>query len=627
MRLTLRTLLAWLDDTLPAAEVRQIGQLVSETPLAGELVERIHRVTRQRRLTVPPGTGPEGVDPNIVAGYIGDELPAEIVSEYEKRCLTSDVHLAEVASVHQILSLLGQKAKVPPEARQRMYHLVRGREATVAATPKPPSNSRKPVPRSAVAWTPEPLPQRSAIERFGPLAAVAALLVILCWSAYMSVGPTSPPSKTGAAGLAKATPKPAAKPAEVAPKAVPDRPAPRPDDRPAALTKLADETPQPETPDAAALPAGAEGVVGKGSFLLLRYSAMDRVWSRLAEGATLRDGDRIVNLAPSLAPVRVGTASLMLVGDTEVKVLAPAASSSRFELVRGQARVAGGETKESITVVCDSGAVTLAIPAGAVVGLERINRRVRSAAAPSPPILRVIAVEGSITVESGGATGVVEAGSALAAIAPNTLEPAAPIEPMPEWLADPNPTPASEERLKSLAKYLKPDRPLTTALIEAVDDPSPDVRADAIATVGAIGPLEVVVSTMSDKANQRSRKAAIAVLRDVARRDAESAKALRAALEKVNDSKEWVDIVEAMLVGYTPRDAADEELGETLVTLLKNDDVGTRELALETLQTIHGRGDALDYEPDRPLEGNGLKAWTDLVQGKGPRAAAAPKGR
>ena len=53
MRLTLRTLLAWLDDTLSPSEVREIGKQVAESPFAKELVERIHRVTRQRRLTVP----------------------------------------------------------------------------------------------------------------------------------------------------------------------------------------------------------------------------------------------------------------------------------------------------------------------------------------------------------------------------------------------------------------------------------------------------------------------------------------------------------------------------------------------------------------------------------------------
>src|ERR1700730_2125639 len=100
MRLTLRTLLAWLDDTLPPAEVRQIGHQVSDSPFAQELVERIHRVTRQRRLTVPTNTGADATDPNMVASYLDNELAADPVSDYEKKCLTSDVHLAEVASAH-----------------------------------------------------------------------------------------------------------------------------------------------------------------------------------------------------------------------------------------------------------------------------------------------------------------------------------------------------------------------------------------------------------------------------------------------------------------------------------------------------------------------------------------------
>src|SRR3569623_2122713 len=137
MRLTLRTLLAWLDDTLSPAEVKEVGQQVSESPLAQELADRIHRVTRQRRLTIPGQSGTEPTDPNTVASYLDNELPPEQVAEYEKRCLTSDVHLAEVASSHQILSLIGQKAKVPADARTHMYRLVRGREAMAHDAPRP----------------------------------------------------------------------------------------------------------------------------------------------------------------------------------------------------------------------------------------------------------------------------------------------------------------------------------------------------------------------------------------------------------------------------------------------------------------------------------------------------------
>ena len=81
MRLTLRTLLAWLDDMLPNQEVREIGQQVSESSFARELVERIRRVTRQRRLSVPVDDGQEVNDANRVAEYLDNVLSPEQVAE------------------------------------------------------------------------------------------------------------------------------------------------------------------------------------------------------------------------------------------------------------------------------------------------------------------------------------------------------------------------------------------------------------------------------------------------------------------------------------------------------------------------------------------------------------------
>jgi hypothetical protein len=130
MRLTLRTLLAYLDDTLPAAEIKSIGQKVAESDAAQELIARIKQVTRRRRLTTPPLTGPNArFDANDVAEYLDGELSAEKVVDLEKACRESDVHLAEVAACHQILTLvLGEPALVPPTAKERMYRLIQGRE-------------------------------------------------------------------------------------------------------------------------------------------------------------------------------------------------------------------------------------------------------------------------------------------------------------------------------------------------------------------------------------------------------------------------------------------------------------------------------------------------------------------
>ena len=123
MRLTLRTLLAYLDDTLEPHEIKEIGQKVAESDAAQELVARIKQITRRRRLTTPPSAGAgDKFDANAVAEYLDNELTTEQVAELEKTCLESDVHLAEVASCHQILTLvLGEPALVPPTARERMY--------------------------------------------------------------------------------------------------------------------------------------------------------------------------------------------------------------------------------------------------------------------------------------------------------------------------------------------------------------------------------------------------------------------------------------------------------------------------------------------------------------------------
>ena len=131
MRLTLRTLLAYLDDTLEPAQAREIGLKVAENPSAQELIDRIKKVTRRRGLATPP-SGKEGSasDPNTVAEYLSDALSAEQIAQLEQTCLDSDIHLAEVAACHQILTLVvSEQVRVPPTARQRMYQLVKGRES------------------------------------------------------------------------------------------------------------------------------------------------------------------------------------------------------------------------------------------------------------------------------------------------------------------------------------------------------------------------------------------------------------------------------------------------------------------------------------------------------------------
>lgn len=125
MRLTLRTLLAYLDDLLEPGQSREIGEKISESGYASALVDRIREVMRRRRLTAPDPKSPNsGLDTNSIAEYLDNTLDPDAVADVEKVCLDSDVHLAEVAASHQILTLvLGEPVDVPARTRERMYAL------------------------------------------------------------------------------------------------------------------------------------------------------------------------------------------------------------------------------------------------------------------------------------------------------------------------------------------------------------------------------------------------------------------------------------------------------------------------------------------------------------------------
>ena len=145
MRLTLRTLLAYLDDILPPAETKELGEKIAASPVASELVDRIRDVMRKRRLTAPdPDGSGGGIEPNLVAEYLDNVLSPERVADVERICLESDVNLAEAAASHQILTLvLGEPVEISSRLRERMYAL--GPQGTPLDLSNAPPPSKKVV--------------------------------------------------------------------------------------------------------------------------------------------------------------------------------------------------------------------------------------------------------------------------------------------------------------------------------------------------------------------------------------------------------------------------------------------------------------------------------------------------
>lgn len=161
MRLTLRTLLAYMDDVLDKSHAPEIGNKVNASTNATALVNRIREVVRRRRLLAPELAGPQsGLDPNTIAEYLDNTLDAETVADVEKVCLDSDMHLAEVAACHQVLTIvLGEPVEVPERTRERMYALGPSRHRMTAA-----ASSSETVDAQSTAASPHPEAERIPVR-------------------------------------------------------------------------------------------------------------------------------------------------------------------------------------------------------------------------------------------------------------------------------------------------------------------------------------------------------------------------------------------------------------------------------------------------------------------------------
>ncbi len=642
MRLTLRTLLAWLDDTLSPAEVHEIGKQVAESTFAQELKDRIHLVSRQRRLTIPPSDGPEATDPNLVAAYLDNELAPEHVADFEKVCLTSDVNLAEVASVHQILSLIGQKAKVPAEARHRMYNLVKGRETVAVDSPRAPKRTEPaPSTKSVKPWVAAPTPDRSSWDRYLIPLGVVALLMVLSWSAWMSISPTGSQARAYRRGQvalgptkAPAQPEPAP-PAGSSPAVVPTPEAPgsaeaaENDGVPKPLTETQVSAPDPGatalaragTPSPAdaekkaqprdELPAGAIGKVETSSGPLLRWNTERGEWERLNEQSPVKDRDRLLNLAPYRASLALGTARVELVGETELSVSTPSPDrEARFRLEGGRVVVHGGSANLPFAVQFADRTVLVAPSAGSSVGLERSDRRAQGSPLPSPSLLRIYSTGGEVALSVDNSKEMLPGSGSIAFEPPGRWTDKSD-KPAPSWVDDASPSPFDEQVGGQFLEFFRADRPIVSNLVEALDDDQKDVRRLAIVALGALGDLSMIVPVLSKEQDPSSRRAAATVLRDHQAHGPESAKRVQAQL--INDlGGEFAATTHKLLVGYTPLEAKEISTYSSLVKFLSSGDVGIRELALDNLQSLTGR-DTLDYDPDKP-EGKGLKAWRDLLR-------------
>ena len=627
MRLTLRTLLAWLDDTLEPSQVRDIGKQVAESPFAQELADRIHRVTRQRRLSVPSRSGPEATDPNIVASYLDNDLDADAVAEFEKKCLTSDVNLAEVASVHQILSLLGQKVQVPPEARNRMYQLVRGRE-TVATKPvetRRPS-APQPLTQPIAPWiAPEP-PKRTWMEQYG-LALACALLIMVCiFTAWRSliVPPATvvgiPPSaesvpsivaERSQAPVIEISPEPESTKANSAVgSGAPEKTTP-PTETVAADTSKGAQASMEAKSKAVAAPSGFSGMAEKSSGILLRYNTDKREWERLTEATPLNRSDRLLCLTPFRASITLGKIRITLVGETEVRILSGSTDAvPALELVQGRF-VVRQPAADTLRVVFSNRSVSLGLTSDNTVALERIEPRMYGQPVMRTQPIAICAIQGDLnyTIDNkqdelkDADVVLIDAGQ------PRIVTP----EKLPPWAVQLEPTPYEQQVGGQFLQMFHPGRPILAELVAAVEDERKEIKDMAVHAIKALGDLSLLMPLLSRDDDPAARRFTIDAIRSYMAAGVDAANRVRTQLDREFDDKLGAS-AQQMLIGYSPEDLAKGDVYQRLVSLMSPDQpkVGIRELALDSLRRITGRDD-LGYDPDHP-QGKGFDAWNDLLR-------------
>jgi len=192
MRLTLRTLLAYLDDRLPPANAREIGQKIANSPFTTDLVERIRDVKRRRRLADPGKTQPM-IEPNLIAEYLDDQLTPDLVARIEREILASDAMLAEVAATHEILGLLRDPVNVEPRLRDRLYGLDPSGKTSLVRALNAESSPGTAAAAPASAWKPLTTPKTSSKRMPVMVAGVLGLvwLVVLISDSTL-FGPKKP---------------------------------------------------------------------------------------------------------------------------------------------------------------------------------------------------------------------------------------------------------------------------------------------------------------------------------------------------------------------------------------------------------------------------------------------------
>lgn len=682
MRLTLRTLLAYMDDVLEPSQSKEIGTRVSESPAAASTVARIKEVVRRRRIAAPELTGSGSApDPNLVAEYLDNTLAPESVPALEKLCLDSDMHLAEAAATHQILTaVLGEPVEVPISTRERMYALVGHAppvEEPVPASPASPPSSDAAVAAPKYAHTTQ-LPTRPPMtpDYLKPtigrkvLLGVLAIALVGGWLTWvlrdqgvLSSGPveavadvddTQSDGPETALAEAPVTPEPATVPATesvkpdtalakvdtpaappqmpVEPVAVEPQPA-EPAPEVAAPAEVGLVPPAPPVPDVPAATPFPAALYSNPDGILISRDPQAGQWNVMPRRALIHAGDEIATPEPFRSELVIGNSTLevTLFGGTRLKVES-GKPDQLLSLVIDRGRIGlrrplASEDKEPLKI----GLSIRGLPAelsllelGTQCGLEvgqRAPQGRRADALLTSPEGGVSVVTGSVSVAWAGAQPLtVGADVGWAAWPqPQTAMKVGPLRAIPNWLSPEGISlTAADKKLHQLfEKEFAVDQPVGMSIPALVQDRREGISELATGTLGLVDDIPPLVKALQSE-HDKTRLLAIRSLRGWLPTDPNNNALLEMEVARIFPDEDVKDVID-LLWGFSMADARDETVSRRLLALMDHGELAIRELAHFHVALLTGRPYAHGYRPTLPdaARNAALMGWQNQIERNG----------
>jgi hypothetical protein len=653
MRLTLRTVLAYLEDALPPEDARRIGRMIGRSPAARRIVARIRKVVRRRRLIAvkPDSDSKKGMDANDMSEYLDNVLPEDKLERVERRCLKHDALLAEAAACHQILSrVLGEAPPVNEDARLRAYSAVGVLATTptniaVVGSPNQPVDAAKPGTNDAAPDLPIPtfaMPESSA-GRAALVTLVGLLFVALGLVLWRGLEPGPVVMADSRENEEAVQPKEKPAPAVVENKetplvvnakknepivvlntpepkkeALPPTPTPankEPNSKPPEAVDRKSPPPAPvpslaRAPDAKApVQKAADYTATSGVLCRLRKEGPER----LQTNSAVNVGDVLVNLEGWRSELKLISGDVIDLVDG-VKIAVRSGAKPVFEIRRGRMLVrAVNPTSLTLGIGPDDFVVRMAKP-NALVTIEYLPAA-SIGGTETPAAALVGAISDNVTLEfKGRKLELAKAHLVDVAVGRGFGTPHP--ETTPVWLTGSQLSPAdmkASDRLNERNAIPFGTQGLVDSLQARAADRNRDVRKMALRALAALEVYPAVVDALRDERFADNRAAAFTALRSVTQTDPEGTAAIRQALLHSIPGEEADEVIR-LLRGYNRQEFANATIAKRLVALLDSETLMIRELAIRNLKDATGKDFGYNAVEPAARRASAVKQWESFVR-------------